>query len=557
MAEPQSLPEPRGTGSIERGAALLAGGLPVAGAAPRAAGGPPWGAPVTDAAAVEALHGFGWLEDLAAVGSRPAVALARSWTADWLRRYGRGGGPGWTPPLAGRRLRQWLARHRMLTAGDPALAEALGRAYVRHAAFLARRAGAAEGALGAIEAWAGLLAAALAAGALSRHAGPAEAGLAAAAAAVIDPGGAIASRNPEELAEIFALITASAAALAEAGRIPAPALLAALERTAPVLRALRHADGGLARFHGGGRGAEGLLDRALAATGLRSPALRPLAMGYARLAAGRTTVILDAAAPPRGAASAEAHASTLAFELTSGRRPLIVSCGPGRPFGPDWQTAARETASHSTLALEAGSSSRFGPDGRILAPARVRLIELPDRAPAEAGAGGPPGLRLVAAQEGWLASHGLVHSRRLELSADGRMLTGEDVLAAEGRAAMRRLARAVERAGGGGLPFAIRFHLHPQVAAELDPGGHAVWLRLMSGEIWAFRHEGLARLTLEPSVWLEPGARGPVATKQIVLAAVLIDYSGRVGWSLAKTPDTPLAARDLAAAAPVPVTGEA
>ena len=83
-------------------------------------------------------------------------------------------------------------------------------------------------------------------------------------------------------------------------------------------------------------------------------------MGFARLSGGRTTVIVDAASPPGGAAGGLAHASTNAFELTSGRRPLIVSCGSGAPFGPDWRLAGRATASHSTLAVEGFSSSRLG-----------------------------------------------------------------------------------------------------------------------------------------------------------------------------------------------------
>ena len=77
-----------------------------------------------------------------------------------------------------------------------------------------------------------------------------------------------------------------------------------------------------------------------------------LAMGFARLSGGRTSVIADAAPPPDGQASLSAHASTLAFELTSGRRAVIVSCGSGVPFGPDWRRAGRATAPHSPLEIE-------------------------------------------------------------------------------------------------------------------------------------------------------------------------------------------------------------
>ena len=76
------------------------------------------------------------------------------------------------------------------------------------------------------------------------------------------------TRNPEELLEVLTLLTWAVRALTEADRaIPEP-LAAAIDRIAPALRALRHADGGLARFHGGGKGMEGRLDQALAAAGV-------------------------------------------------------------------------------------------------------------------------------------------------------------------------------------------------------------------------------------------------------------------------------------------------
>ena len=74
-----------------------------------------------------------------------------------------------------------------------------------------------------------------------------------------------------------------------------------------LLRALRHADGGLARFHGGGRGAEGRLDAALANAGIKPLPSAGMAMGYVRLTGGRTSIVVDAAPPPQG--SALAHAS--------------------------------------------------------------------------------------------------------------------------------------------------------------------------------------------------------------------------------------------------------
>ena len=269
-----------------------------------------------------------------------------------------------------------------------------------------------------------------------------------------------------------------------------------------------------------------------------------LAMGYARLAAGRTTIIVDAAQPPTGKASANAHASTLALELTSGRRPLLVNCGSGASFGPDWRRAGRATASHSTLAVQGYSSSRLSATGFILGNGRGELADAPDQvwAQPETDANGQ---RLMTGHNGYVPTHGLTHIRELSLTLDGRALTGQDTLGAMTVADRRRFETIMARYKHQGVAFDLRFHLHPDVDATLDLGGSAVSMALKSGEIWVFRHDGTAELDLVPSVYLESGRLKPRATRQIVLSARVVEYACQLGWTLAKAQDTPLAIRDL------------
>jgi uncharacterized heparinase superfamily protein len=281
------------------------------------------------------------------------------------------------------------------------------------------------------------------------------------------------TRNPEDLLEVFTLLTWAAVALSESGQSAGEAHWRAIERIAPTLRTLRHADGGLARFHGGGRGLEGRLDSALATSGVKGRHADGLAMGFARLSAGRTSVIIDASPPPAGAASAGAHASTLAFELTSGRRPLIVNCGSGQSFGPEWRRAGRATPSHSTLVLAAGSSARLSNDPRH----SDWLIEAPRKVPVELSKA-PDGVRFEGAHDGYLRSHGLTHVRRLELTTDGRGLAGEDMLLAVETSDRRRFDQVMDQVRLHGINFDIRFHLHPDVDASVDMGGAAVSLAL-------------------------------------------------------------------------------
>ena len=133
----------------------------------------------------------------------------------------------------------------------------------------------------------------------------------------------------------------------------------------------------------------------------------------------------------------------------------------------------------------------------------------------------------------------------LQLSPDGRELSGEDMLLTLDEADRRQFSRKLDAGRLAGLPWEIRFHLHPEVEAEIDLGGAAVSLGLRSGEIWVFRPEPGVDLTLEPSVYLEKGRLRPRAAKQVVLSGRAMEYATRIRWSLAKAQDTALAVRDL------------
>ena len=535
-----SQPEPRSIGLYARGKQLLSGNVQLAGFLTEAPGAHLWDITPPDPAFGAEAQGFTWLDDLAALGSPAARALAQNWTWGWIERFSGGQGPGWTPDLTGRRIIRWIHHAIFLLQGrDKAHSDAYYLALSRQSAFLSRRWKAAAPGLPRFEALTGLLYAGLSLSGKGSLVGPAVAALALECRAEIDAEGGLPTRNPDELLEVLTLLTWAVRALIEADRaIPEP-LAAAIDRIAPALRTLRHADGGLARFHGGGKGLEGRLDQALAAAGSgRPPGHVAVAMGFVRLSGGRSSVIVDAADPPKGAARATGHASTTAFELTSGRRPLIVSCGSGLPFGPDWQLAGRATQSHSALCITGFSSSRFG------RRAEAGLLDDAARLTALRQAQGEGGL-VYLAHDGWSLTHGLTASRELHLSIDGRRLGGTDALTALSAAERKRFALVLDRTRLDGVPFTIRFHLHPDVDATLDMGGHAVSMQLRSGEIWVFRHGGVAKLALEPSVYLEKGRLKPRATSQIVLSAHARDLETRIGWTLAKAQDTPLAIRDL------------
>ena len=534
-----SQPEPRSIGIYARGKQLVAGNILFSGHLAEAPDQLLWDITAPDPEFHAEAQGFGWLDDLAAFGTPSARALAQAWTWDWIARYATGAGPGWSPDLTGRRIIRWVHHAPLLLSGrDKAATVAYYRSLSQQSDYLARRWKAAAPGLPRFEALTGMIYAGISLMGMDKLILPAATALAEDCRTGIDADGGLPTRNPEELLEVLTLLTWSAGALTEASR-PVPAdVAAAIGRIAPALRVLRHADGELARFHGGGKGLDGRLDQALAAAGARPAAMQTTAMGFARLNGRRSTVIVDAAAPPDGRAAATAHASTTAFELTSGRRAVIVSCGSGIPFGAGWRQAGRATVSHSALCIDGVSSSRFSKRSSTDLTDCAAITAL--RTTQSAG-----GSEIYLAHDGWVSSHGLTTSRTLTLSPDGRHLSGVEALTALSVEARRRFEAVMTATRLDGPRFSVRFHLHPEVDAALDLGGSAVSLALRSGEIWVFRHTGTAKLSLQPSVYLEKGRLKPRPTTQIVLASKARGFETRIGWTLAKAQDTPLAIRDL------------
>ena len=536
------MPEPRTVGYFARGKQLAAGNFLLAGHMVETL--QPWDIDPPSHGFARELHGFAWLDHMASTGDPDARLRAQGWVFDWIDRFGMADGPGWDVDTTGSRVIRWIQHAIFLTSGrDGEENRPFFAALGRQTAFLARRWRAAPEGLPRFEALTGLLYAAFSLIGMEAHRDSATSALASACADDIGADGAIASRNPEDLLEVFTLLTWAQLAL-RAADLTVPAQIdAAIGRIAPCLRVLRHSDGGLARFHGGGRGMEGRFEYALSAAAIPIAPKRHDAMGYARLEGGRTTMIVDAASPPGGSAARAAHASMLAFELTSNRRPLIVSSGSGIPFGPEWEKAGRATNSHSTLSIDGYSSARFGKPTRpeeggaplVDGPQGVSLHRTDEK----------DGASLLLSHDGYVATHGLTHVRTLDLDRAGRVLLGEDILVAHEPAHAQAFNRMLDAGKLRGISYALRFHLHPDVDPSVDMNGTAVSMALLSGEIWVFRFDGPGRLTLEPSVYLEKGRLAPRPCQQIVIRAAILDESSQINWTLAKAQDTPLAIRDI------------
>ena len=450
-------------------------------------------------------HGFTWLRDLREIGTDAARMRARALVGDWMDG-------GWEaiadrPDVAGARLAAWLGHFDFFAASaDDEFRQRLLRRMVVDTRHLAAALPAEEMDGRALTALKGLIAASIS---FPDHAGyltralrflPQEIGR-----QVLPDGGHVERSPSAHLAALKDLVETRA--LLHLAGVTAPAALgAAIERLSLALRTLRHGDGGLAMFNTTRDEPAALVELVLAQSGRYGrggpPALNDT--GFHRLQAGGTMLIVDAGAPAPPGLDRLAHAGTLSFELSIGRNRLIVNCGAAPVAGDAWADAARSTAAHSTLVIADTSSSELKPVG---------LGRRPERVVAQRQeANGAHWLEI--SHDGYRKPFGAVHRRRLYLAESGEDIRGEDAVEAP-----------------TGQPYAVRFHLHPTVAASLQQDGEGVLLRLPgAGGGWRLRAEG-AKITLEESVYLA-GAE-PRRSEQVVLSG-FADGAQQVKWAITK-----------------------
>ncbi len=464
-----------------------------------------WNPPGAAAEWTEAMHGFAWLRDLRALGGDVARRTARTLTADWMDRNAAWSPPAWRSDIIATRLVAWLCHYETFFAsGDDAFRarmvasmsaqhRQLARAFRLECQGAARITGykgliygmlCLDGKREVLERWLSRLTVEL-----DRQ--------------VLTDGGLIERSPALQVSVLRDLLDIRAVLGAGRSEIPEP-LQKAIDRMSPMLRFLRLGDGGLPRFNDSGEGDPALIDAVLAQTGPRGkPAARAPHVGFEKLAAGDLLVMVDSGAAPPPPFDGHAHAGTLSMEVCVGAERLIVNCGAAPVGGAVWRRAQRTTAAHSTMVVADRNSSEIGEDGRI---GRRRASVTVERESDD-------GAALVTMQhDGYASTDGIVHRRRLFLSPGGEDLRGEDSLS-----------------GPAGVPFALRFHLHPAVRASVLKSRRGALLRLPKGGGWRLRAD--AAMELADSIYFSDGPE-PRRTGQIVIAGITEQGETTVKWAL-------------------------
>ncbi len=472
------------------------------------------------AAWARALAGFGWLRHLRAADTAVARANARALVDDFLSLAGRPSQiPAWEPEVAARRMLAFLSQSPVILDGaDRPFYRRFMKGLGRTQLFLERKIA------GGLAGESRLLAAIALA----------EFGLCAEGTRnltrkgtkllteeldrqILPDGGHI-GRNPEILLDLLPDLLPLRQAYAARGLHPPAQLLNAIDRMLPMLRLFRHGDGTLALFNGMGVTPPELLVTILAYDDVRAQALTSARhSGYQRLQAEDAIVLIEAGRPPPQIFSNRAHAGCSSFEFSLGAQRLVINCGAPDANRAAAREAARMTAAHSTLIIDDTSSCRFALHTGLQKWLGDQIVSGPDKVDVER-LDQPSGAMVAVAHNGYEARFGLIHERRILLSKDGKTLTGTDHL---------RAAKPGEPVESH--PFALRFHIHPNVRLKRVREGRAVLCILPNGRRWLFETSA-GQANIEESIFFA-APDGPRSCAQIAVHGETGPGGTGVEWS--------------------------
>ena len=475
------------------------------------------------------LYGFGWLRHLRAAGSELSREQAKVLVNDFIALKRSLPGLAWQPEIVGRRVISWLSNSVLvLDTGEPQAYETFLRALSSQLRYLsASYRDAPDGVPRLVSlmalVYAGLCIAEQQA-VVERYTRP----LCKELERQILPDGGHISRNPEALIELLLDLLPLKQCFVARDRPPPKELTDSIERIMPMLRFFRTCDGTLTRFNGAGPTPTDALATALAYDDVKGAPVRYAAnSAYARLECGSTLFICDIGPTPAASLSITAHAGFLSFEMSSGNAPMIVNCGTPSVDHDEWRPFSRSTPAHSTLTFEDVSSGEFGTSGTNGA---LPTVDAPLLGPANAQAtlsdqvDSTDNIRIRGSHDGYLERFGVTHARQMLIAPNGLLISAEDKLSAP-----QGLKSPDENLIAG--DYAVRFHLHPSVRAELGSDGQSVELRLKNGEAWRITSNA-PETTLEQSFFLAD-ARGPQSTSQVVLGGFIGEASEvRIVWNI-------------------------
>lgn len=474
------------------------------------------------------LHGFGWVRNLRAARTDRAQEQAQEITHDWLSLFSSQKGIAWEPEVAARRLISWLSHSNfLLYEVDEKSYLSLMSAIDEHMKFLSMTGIQAKPGMPRLLSLISLMFAGLCVSEQEKFADQHVKLMCNELDKQILSDGGHVSRDNSVLASILIDLLPLKQCFVTRNLPPPQPLIDAINRMLPMIHYMRLGDGLMSRFNGAGTTLPDTLSTAMAYDDAANEPLKEAqASKYFRLQKGNVILLMDGGTPPELDLSAKSHAGCLSFEMSSGSCPVIVNCGAAPPAYHTMASNARASVAHSTVTINNRSSAQFIHDKTVKQSEHPSLLAGPASVKAFYESDAEKS-KIIGSHDGYLDRFGLIHHRMLSLSHDGYSFIGEDWIEVA--------ATEAKEDHQMGWPFAVHFHIHPDVITTRAADGKSITLTLPDSQEWKFSAQGQI-IYLEESIFYADFA-GPCQSVQAVVRGNCINNT-KISWLLAKVVKT-------------------
>lgn len=472
------------------------------------------------------IHAFGWLDDLATLGSGKARELAQTLVWSWIYLYRTGAGVGWEPFLVGQRVITCIHHAEfLLHKQDKAVQDLFFASLCQQVLYLRRHWKKTPSLRGRIAGLVGVIYGGIFLSDMNYVLKGALKKLKQECRQNISKNGEINHCSCNDILEIFTLISWAKTAL-ERCKIDIPAeIIDAVSAMAETLRILRQADASLPCFDNNlDVRDDGWLDKILACNTDNWRRARASAMGIYSFKSGRVSLAVDTAKPRSSAyyAGYTGSASVFAFQLNTSNQPIIIST----PLSPVKQMndpeVAATTLAHSSLYMNMIDGADFVKQKNARKPMFVSQYLNHEYVKGN-------GVKsFIGHHTMFTPRYGINHSRQIELSFDGGKVVGRDIIGAfmyKKDDSDIDIEQYFSMNPNVEVDFSVCFNVHPNMKVFYDDNVSAICLMSRTdkntGEKWFFRANGYSDIALKEGIFFDSELLENYGHKKIVLTASL------------------------------------
>jgi len=221
--------------------------------------------------------------------------------------------------------------------------------------------------------------------------------------------------------------------------------------------------------------------------------------------------IMDVGESPEFKFSEKYQSGCLSFEITSNDEKIICNSGFDKNNDYKLKLLSKATAAQSTLYLNDNSSCTFNKKYNLQLYDGLKIIDKKIIFEKDFEV-------ITASHDGYKKRFDYIHQRSVKFIKKDKIFVGTDSL--------------IKGEKNYNIPFAIRFHMNPNIKIIKTQGSHSVLISLNNGEGWKFKTEN-RELSIEKGIYL--GTKNRIINNENILISGMTNGENQtIGWSLEK-----------------------